>query len=65
MAARSLEISKEEIKKLAEKAVNQNTVKTTKTRMNVWKSWADSKCLNDENVEYKAKDLDECLTIFC
>ena len=45
MAARFPEISGEEIQKLAEKAVNKNTVKTTKTWMNVWKSWAESKVL--------------------
>ena len=50
MAARFPEISCEEIEKLSEKAVNKNTVKTTKTWMNVWKSWAESKGLNDDIV---------------
>jgi len=45
MAARFPEISCEEIEKLAEKVVNRNTVKTTKTWMNVRKSWAESKGL--------------------
>ena len=38
MAASFLEISREEIGKLTEKAVNKNTVKTTKSWMNVLKS---------------------------
>ena len=41
MAASFLEIFVEEIQKLEEKAVNKNTVKTTKSRMNVLKSWTD------------------------
>ena len=64
MAARFPEISDEEIQKLVEKAVNKNTVKTTKTWMNVWKSWAESKGLNDDVVKYEAKELDECLSRF-
>ena len=64
MAARFPEISCEEIEKLAEKAVNKNTVKTTKTWMNVWKSWAESKGLDDDFVKYEAKELDECLSRF-
>jgi len=32
--------------------------------MNVWKSWAESKGLNDDIVKYEAKKLDECLTRF-
>ena len=64
MAARFPEISCEEIEKLAEKAVNKNTVKTTKTWMNVWKSWAESKGLNNDIVKYEAKELDECLSRF-
>ena len=58
MAARFLEIAGEEIQKLAEKVVNKNTVETTKTWMNVWKSWAKSKGLNND------KELDECLSRF-
>jgi len=65
MAEKFPEISGEEIKKLAKKAVNKNTVKTTKTWMNVWKSWAESKGLNDNIVKYEAKELDECLSILC
>ena len=64
MAARFPEISCEEIEKLAEKAVNKNTVKTTKMWMNVWKSWAESKGLNNDIVKYEAKELDECLSRF-
>ena len=64
MAARFPEISGEEIQKLAEKAVNKNIVKTTKTWMNVWKSWAESKGFNDDIVKYEAKELDECLSRF-
>ena len=64
MAARFLEISSEEIQKLAKKAVNKNTVETTKTWMNVWKSWAESKGLNDDIAKYGAKELDECLSRF-
>ena len=41
MAASFLEISVEEIQKLQEKAVNKNTVKTTKSWMNVLKSLTD------------------------
>ena len=63
-AARFPEISGEEIQKLAEKAVNKNTVKTTKTWMNVWKSWAESKGFNDDILKYEAKELDECLSRF-
>ena len=48
----------EEIEKLAEKAVNKNTVKSTKTWMNVWKSWAESKGLSDDIVKREAKELD-------
>jgi len=61
MAARFPEISGEEIQKLAEKALNKNTVKTTKTWMNVWKSWAESKDFIDDILKYEAKELDECL----
>ena len=64
MAARFPEISCEEIENVAEKAVNKNTVKTTKTWMNVWKSWTESKRLNDDIVKYEAKELDECLSRF-
>ena len=32
--------------------------------MNVWKSWAESKGLNDDIVKYEAKELDECLSRF-
>ena len=58
MAARFLEISSEEIQKLAEEAVNKNTVETTKTWMNVWKSWAESKGLNDDIVKYESNVQD-------
>ena len=61
MAGRFLEISRHEIQQLAEKAVNKNTVKTTKTWMNVWKMSAESKGLNDDIVKYEAKELVECL----
>ena len=54
----------EEIEKLAEKAVNKNTVKSTKTWMNVWKSWAESKGLSDDIVKCEAKELDACLSRF-
>ena len=64
MAARFPEVSCEEIEKLAEKAVNKNTLKTTNTWMNVFKSWAESKCLNNDIVKYEAKELDECLSRF-
>ena len=52
MTARFPEISAEEIQKLAEKAGTKTTVKTSKTWMNVWKSWAESKGLNDDIVKY-------------
>ena len=64
MAARFPEISGEEIQKLAEKVVNKNTVKTTKTWMNVWKSWAESKGLNEDIVKYEANELDKCFSRF-
>ena len=32
--------------------------------MNVWKSWAESKGLNNDIVEYQAKELNECLLRF-
>jgi len=64
MAVRFSNISGEEIQKLAEKAVNKNTAKTTKTWMTVWKSLAESKDLYDEIVKYEAKELDECLSQF-
>jgi len=32
--------------------------------MNVWKSWAESKGLNNDIVKYEAKELDECLSRF-
>ena len=32
--------------------------------MNVWKSWAESKGLNEDNVKYEAKELDECFLRF-
>ena len=34
------------------------------TWMNVWKSWAERKGLNDDIVKYEAKELDECLSRF-
>ena len=34
------------------------------TWINVWKSWAESKGLNDDIVKYEAKELDECLSRF-
>lgn len=45
MAARFLEISEEEMQKLAERAIKKNAVGT------VWKSWAGSKGLNDAIVD--------------
>ena len=64
MAARFSQISSEEIGKFAEKVVNKNTVKTTKTWMNVWKSLAESKGVNDGIVYCKSKELDEYLSGF-
>lgn len=32
--------------------------------MNVWKSWVESKGLNDDAVEYEGKEHDECLSRF-
>ena len=48
MVPRFLQFSGEEIQKLAEKALNKNSVKPTKTWMNVWKSLAKSEGLNDD-----------------
>ena len=62
MAARFLENSGKEIRLFAEKAVNKNTVETTKTWMNIWKSWAERKGFNDDVVKYE--ELDECLSRF-
>ena len=56
MAASFPEISGEEIQKL-ENAINKNTVKTTKSWMNVLKSQTDI-------VKHKAKELDECSSRF-
>ena len=56
-------ISGEEIQKLAEKALNKNTVQTTWTWMNVWKSWAESKGLQENNGKYEAGP-DQCLSRF-
>ena len=49
MEARFPEISGEEVQKFTKKAVN----KTAKTWMNVWKSWVESKALNDDIVKYE------------
>lgn len=65
MVPRFPEISFEEIEKPAEKAINKNAVKTAKTWMNVWKSWAESKGLKDDIVKYEAQELDKCLVILC
>ena len=32
--------------------------------MNVWKSWAESKGLNDDFVKYEAKELGKCSSRF-
>ena len=52
MAARFLEISGVAILKLAEKAVNKNKFKSSKTWMNDWKLWAENKSLNADIVKY-------------
>ena len=57
MAATFSEISGKEIQKLEEKAVNKNTVKTTKSWMNVLKSWTDI-------VKHEARELDESSSRF-
>ena len=54
MAVRFPEISGHKIQQLAEKAVNKNTVKTTKTWINIWKMSAESKGLKDNIVKYEA-----------
>ena len=51
------EISGDEIQQLAEKLVNKNAIKTTKTWINVWKMWATTKGLNDDILKYNAKEL--------
>ena len=51
-----------EIQQIAGKAVNNNTVKTIKTWMNVWKSWEESRDLKADIVKYEAKELDECFS---
>ena len=53
MAVRFPEISGEEIQNLP-KSSKQKHSKTTKTWINVWKSWAESKGLNDDIVKYDA-----------
>ena len=59
------EISSEEIIKLAEKAENKIQSKLqTVMWMNVWKSWAESKGLNNDIVKYEAKELDKCHSQF-
>jgi len=51
--------------KARRKALNKNTIKTSKTWMNVWKSLAECKGLNDDIVvKYEAKELDECFSRF-
>ena len=62
MAARFQEISGVAIQKLAEKAVNKKSTKTSKTLMDVWKSWVENKGLDADIVKYEAKELDECLS---
>ena len=64
MLARFQVISGDEIRKLTEKAVNTDTFKTTITCVNVWKWRTESKGLNDDIVEYDAKELDECIWRF-
>ena len=58
------EISGDEIQQLAEKLVNKNAIKTTKTWINVWKMWATTKGLNDDILKYNAKELNEHLSRF-
>ena len=58
------EISGDEIQPLAEKLVNKNAIKTTKTWINVWKMWATTKGLNDDILKYNAKELNEHLSRF-
>ena len=55
MTARFPEISSVEIQKLAEKAINKKSTKTSKTLMDVWKSWVENKGLNADIVKYEAK----------
>ena len=55
MTARFPEISSVEIQKLAEKAVNKKSTKTSKTSMDVWKSWVENKGLNADIVKHEAK----------
>ena len=65
MAARFPEIPGEAIQKFAEKVVNENTVKTSKTWMDVSNSWAESKGCNDDFVRYEAEELDMSLATLC
>ena len=58
------EISGDEIQQLAEKLVNKNAIKTTKTWINVWKMWATTKGLKDDILKYNAKELNEHLSRF-
>ena len=55
MTVRFPEISSVEIQKLAEKAVNKKSTKTSKTLMDFWKSWVENKGLNADIVKYEAK----------
>ena len=64
MAARFREISGEEIQKLAGKNSKTKVQSKLETWMNVWKSWVESKGLNDDVVEYEGKEHDKCLSRF-
>lgn len=64
MAARFREISGEEIQKLARKNSKTKVQSKLETWMNVWKSWVESKGLNDDVVEYEGKEHDKCLSRF-
>jgi len=65
MAPRFPKISREEIEKFAEKAVNKNTVKTTKTWMKCLEVVGrKEKSLKNDIVNYEARELDECRTAY-
>ena len=51
-------------KSLPKKTVNKSAVKTTYTCVNVWKSCAESKGLNDNIIKNEARELDEGLSRF-
>ena len=60
MAERLIQESQE----LKENTENQNTKKSTSTRLHVWTSWAENKNFETNLLVYEAKQLDKKLQKF-